>query len=144
MSSRGSKFSPSEKSLSGAGAAGPTTPIPAVVWGPNDDTRLLLRGLLRLNRHAVVYEARTLGDLELLPPSTQPRLLLVDVGADGGRWSDELARAVQLHSELRPLAILPAGRPDLEAQALRAGARAVLARPFAIQDFVRALAKAVG
>lgn len=144
MSSRGSQFAPSEKVLTGDfGAPRPPEPVPAVLWGPDDDTRLLLRGLLRLHRYPVAYEARTIEELEQLPSSVQPRLLLVDVPVEAGHWSAELERALRVHIDLRPVVILPAGRPAAEAEAIRAGARAVLPRPFVIQEFVRALAKAL-
>ena len=144
MSSRGSQFAPSEKVLTSEfGAARPIEPVPAVLWGPDDDTRLLLRGLLRLHRYPVAYEARTIEDLEQLPTSYQPRLLLMDVPVEAGHWSAELERALRVHIDLRPVVILPAGRPAAEAEAIRAGARAVLPRPFVIQEFVRAVAKAL-
>ncbi len=117
---------------------------PAVLWGSNDDTRLLLRGLLRLYRFPVIYEARSLEDLEQLPTASEPRLLLRDLEAKGGDWSGELASALRLHTELRAVVILPPGLPAAEAEALRAGAKAVLPRPFAIREFLRVVSQVVG
>jgi CheY-like chemotaxis protein len=144
MSSRGSRFSPLEKTLADASPSGtPGAKVPAVICGPNEDTRLLLRGLLRLHRHPVVWEARTLGDLEQMPPSTETRILLLDVEAEDGAWNVDLARALQSRPGLRAVVILPVTASDAAPRALSAGARAALSRPFAIQDLVKALGKAV-
>jgi DNA-binding NarL/FixJ family response regulator len=111
--------------------------IEAVLLGTNDDTRLLLRGLLRLHHHRVVLEAKSLDDLRDLKPATGPRVLIQDVDADDDRWSEELAAALREHPEFRAVVLLPAEGGGLRAEALRVGARAVVIRPFAIRELVR-------
>ncbi len=139
MPSMGAKLSASQSTLPPA----PGSRTPAVLCGESDDHRLLLRGLLRLYRHPVIYEARTLDDLEQLTPASDPRILILDVDGGDDRWTLELAGALAQHSELRAVVILPTGDPEAERRALAAGARAVLPRPFAIQDLVRTLGRAV-
>lgn len=140
MPSLGSPRSASQSSLP-RGNEGRT---PTVLCGENGDHRLLLRGLLRLYRHPVVYEARTLDDLESLPSSLEPRILLFDVeDGDDDRWVAGLRLVLERHSELRAVVILPSGDSEGGSHARAAGARAVLPRPFAIQDLVRTLERAV-
>ncbi len=123
--------------------AGGTPPIEAVLLGTNDDTRLLLRGLIRLHRHRVALEARTIDELEGLPPSTRPRVLIQDVDAEDDRWSDELRFALDRHPDLRAVVLLPTDGTSLRAEALRAGASAVIVRPFAVRELVRKVTEVV-
>jgi DNA-binding NarL/FixJ family response regulator len=117
-------------------------PVETVLWGKDVDTRLLLRGLLRLHRHPVVHEAASLEELIRLPASEDPKILVVAVESGDDRWERDLTTAVKRHPELRPVVILPRESAALEPRALAAGARAVIVRPFAIRDFVRALTSA--
>jgi CheY-like chemotaxis protein len=114
----------------------------AVLWAENVDTRLLLRGLLRLHRHPVVHEVASLEELVRLPPSADPTILVVAVESEDDGWERRLTETLKRHPELRPVVILPRESAGLEPRALAAGARAVVVRPFAIRDFVRALASA--
>ena len=127
-----------------AGATPTGNSTPAVLWGANEETRLLLRGLLRLHRHPIVYEARSADDFVGLPSGDGCRILLVDVDGSTGDWASDLARTLERHPDLRSVVILPP-RPDpaSEAAAYRVGAKAVLVRPFSIQDLMRALERAV-
>jgi DNA-binding NarL/FixJ family response regulator len=115
----------------------PTRVLDAVLLGTNDDTRLLLRGLLRLHHHRVVLEARSLDDLAALAPAAGPRVLLQDVDAEDERWSEELVGALRAHPDLRAVVLLPTEGGGMRAEAMRAGACGVLVRPFAIRDLVR-------
>lgn len=127
------------------GSTGPTSDapswegVPAVLWGPNEDTRLLLRGLLRLHRCTVVHEVASLGELLALPPQPAPTILVVDAETDDAEWDRDLPAAIAQHPELRALVVLPAGGGFSESRARAAGASNVVARPFAIRDFVRAV-----
>jgi len=117
-------------------------PVEAVLWGENVDTRLLLRGLLRLHRHPVVHEAASLEELLRLPASEDPKILVVAVEPEDGGWERDLTAALKLHPELHPVVILPRESAALGPRALAAGARVVVVRPFAIREFVDALAVA--
>lgn len=144
MSVRSVRFASSENPVaSGAGDSGSRTFAPAVIWGRNDETRLLLRGLLRLHRHPVVFEAETPAEMDRLPASSEPRLLLYDIEAGDGAWARQLTSALERHPELRAIVILPSAQSTLEPEARRAGARRVLLRPFAIIEFAQALERTI-
>jgi AmiR/NasT family two-component response regulator len=134
----------SEDSLPGPAPLGPPSGlVESVLWGEDVDTRLLLRGLLRLHRHPVVYEASTLEELDRLPASTDPKLLVMAVESEDGTWDRELSTVLKSHPELRPVVILPRDSAALGPRALAAGAKVVVVRPFAIRDLVHALTSAV-
>jgi DNA-binding NarL/FixJ family response regulator len=120
------------------------SPVPAILWGRDEDTRLLLRGLLRLNRYPIVHEAATLDELAGLPVATEPRLLVFDAETETDTWCADLTAALRDHPELRAVVILPRDPRATEERARDAGARAVLSRPFAIRDLVTALDRAAG
>ena len=145
MSARGPRFAPSELPVAPPTAHEGTAAVhaPAVIWGENDETRLLLRGLLRLHRHPVVQEVASVDELERLPSTSGPCILLYDAPAGDGPWATELASVLERHPELRAIVILPPGTPVGEVDAHRVGARAVLPRPFAIQEFARALERTI-
>jgi len=125
-----------ETPASSGSALRPERSIEAVLLGANDDTRLLLRGLLRLHRHRIVLEAKSVDDLRQLPPADGPRVLLQDVDDDDERWSEDLAGALRDHPELRAVVLLPSDGGGLRAEAMRSGARGVIVRPFSIRDLV--------
>ena len=137
-----SVLSPAEKSAAGAATVTtpPATTLPAVLLGGNEDTRLLLRGLLRLHRHRVLLEAPGPEGIERLPPSPETKILVVDAGSEADpKWAEQLSGILRSRSDLRALVILPSPDVALESRARAAGARAVLVRPFAIHDFVEAV-----
>jgi len=117
-------------------------PVPSVLWVPDDDVRLLLRGLLTLQRHPVVLE---LGSAETLrrwdPP--QVALLIVDAVSGADRWREELADALRTRPELRAIVLLPRDHEALRRDAESLGARATLVRPFAVRDLVAAIRQAL-
>ena len=125
--------------------AAPATPLPpsgapAIVLGGSEDTRLLLRGLLRLHRHRVLLETPTRDAIDRLPASAETKILVVDTGSEKGEaWANDLAALLHARPDLRALVILPSSDPGLETRARQAGARATLVRPFAIRDFIEAV-----
>jgi len=138
----GGFLSPSETAAGVLSSGAEPIPIaaPAVLLGGNEDTRLLLRGLLRLYHHRVVLETQTPAGLDRLPYSSELKILILDAGAEADRsWSVALAAALQTRPDLRALVILPSSDPALETLAREAGARMVLVRPFAIRDFIEAV-----
>jgi AmiR/NasT family two-component response regulator len=123
-------------------AEGRSGSIPAILWGRNEDTRLLLRGLLRLNRYPILREVASLDELRALPAASDPRLLVMDAEAEQGDWNEEVAAALREQPQLRVVVILPRDSSDSEERARAAGARATVVRPFAIRDLVAALDRA--
>jgi DNA-binding NarL/FixJ family response regulator len=111
-----------------------------VLLGGSEDTRLLLRGLLRLHRHRVLLEAQAPEGIDRLPASPETKVLILDAGTDSDHaWSQALSSILKRREDLRALVILPSSDPTLETAARAAGARAVLVRPFAIREFVDAV-----
>jgi len=110
------------------------------VLGGSEDSRLLLRGLLRLHRHRVLLEGPTHEGIDRVPPSPEAKVLVLDAGTGKGNdWLAELAAALRGRSDLSAVVILPSADAALEARARQAGAKAVLVRPFAIRDFIQAV-----
>lgn len=113
--------------------------LSAVIWGPNEDTRLLLRGLLKLCHCPSVEEIADPTALDTLPTLTGPTVLVIDIEGRGAEWEGELRSALTAHPELRAIVLLPReGGPDPTGP--RAiGACEVLRRPFTVPDFARAV-----
>ena len=114
----------------------PTPTLDTVIVGGNEETRLLLRGLLRLHRYRVLGETRSAQDLD---PSEDPRLrrvLVLVADSDGTEWSAELAIARERQAGLLPLLVVEEVGPELVDQARAAGVLGLLARPFAIRDLI--------
>ena len=126
-----------------APAPPPTPPpsgAPAIVLGGSEDSRLLLRGLLRLHRHRVLLEAPTREGAERIPSTPETKILVLDAGTDKGEgWAEVLASLLRSRTDIQALVILPSSDPALETRARQAGARATLVRPFAIRDFIEAV-----
>lgn len=116
--------------------------VPLVVWSGNDDTRLLLRGLLRLHQGIVAFEASTRPELDLLPVLSTPTVLVADAEAWSPEWEQELLSALRDHPELRPLVILPREGGPLGPEVRAQGATIALVRPFTVRDFLRAVVSA--
>lgn len=125
-----------------AGRTDPTVDRPAVatvIVGGTEETRLLLRGLVRLHRHRVLAEKGTADDLYPADPNDPARVLILVSDGEGEEWPHELATARGHQPGLLPLLIVPERTPDLIARARRMGVRAVLNRPFAIRDLVSSI-----
>jgi DNA-binding NarL/FixJ family response regulator len=116
--------------------------IPAVLWVPDDDVRLLLRVILTLQRFPIALE---LSSAEALRRWEPPPLVLFVVDAVSGadRWREELAEALRIRPELRTVVLLPRDREALRREAEALGARATLVRPFAVREFVAAVREAL-
>jgi DNA-binding NarL/FixJ family response regulator len=112
-------------------------PVPAVLFGGDDDRRLLLKGILLLHRHPVSLEARSVEDLRELAPSSRPELLVFDAG--DGPWADTLATSLRERPTLRAVVLLPPRSPEMEEAAIHAGARSTVTRPFTIRELVDAI-----
>jgi DNA-binding NarL/FixJ family response regulator len=116
--------------------------VPAVLWIPDDDVRLLLRGILTLQHHPVALELTTAEALNRWEPPPVA-LLIVDAVSGSDRWRSELADALRARPELRAIVLLPRNREGLRTEAEELGARATLVRPFAIRDLVEAIREAL-
>ncbi|MCI4336778.1 MAG: hypothetical protein L3K17_06240 [Thermoplasmata archaeon] len=118
-----------------------TTPAPpsALVIAGEEETRVLLRGLLRLHRYRILGEAggsvRGLALLQELEPST----LVIDTTLSEGDALEFVQAAKQRRPNLHVVLVARGSRPPVPPG--MAEPDAVLQRPFRIQDFARAIAR---
>ena len=110
---------------------------PAAIYRPDDDVRLLLRGILLLYRHPVTREAKLPSELARLPPES--RVLIYDVGSAAPGWSEVLAGVTRENPALPVLVLLPTGGEELAPEAERAGAQGTLVKPFATHALIDAI-----
>ncbi|HTT15456.1 MAG TPA: hypothetical protein VMG81_06765 [Thermoplasmata archaeon] len=118
------------------------TGVPTALLVHDPDSRLLLRGLLRLQRYPVVFEGEHADDFERSPPTPGPKLLVVDGGPDEAEWADDLRAILARDVEYRIVLITADRSPEFAERARARGVRCVVIRPFAIREFVRALERA--
>jgi DNA-binding NarL/FixJ family response regulator len=117
---------------------GPNSATAIVVAG-DEETRVLLRGLLRLHHFRVDGEAEgATHALELLRDH-RPALLVADVNLAEGSPSALVADARAILSPLRVILVAPASRPPLPAPDAAHRPDVVLLRPFRIRQFAEAL-----
>src|SRR5271170_1939917 len=110
--------------------------VSTVIVGGTEETRLLLRGLVRLNRHRVLAETASADQLVVVDPYDPPAVLILIADSERDEWGHELATARERLPDLQPLLLVQERTPELLERARRMGVRAVLNRPFAIRDLV--------
>jgi DNA-binding NarL/FixJ family response regulator len=119
-------------------SVGPNSATAIVVAG-DEETRVLLRGLLRLHHFRVDGEAEgATHALELLRDH-RPALLVADVNLAEGSPSALVADARAILSPLRVILVAPASRPPAPAPDAAHRPDVVLLRPFRIRQFAEAL-----
>ncbi len=109
----------------------------AVVAAGDEETRVLLRGLLRLHHYRVEGEAEGATQCLELIREHRPSLLVADVNLAEGSSSALVAEARRASPELRVILVAPASRPPSPAADGRPDV--VLLRPFRIRQFAEAL-----
>ncbi|HYA57476.1 MAG TPA: hypothetical protein VEH57_03310 [Thermoplasmata archaeon] len=106
----------------------------------DEDTRVLLRGLLRLHHFRVDGEAEgTTQALELLR-AHQPGLMVADVNLAEGGIGTLIPEARRIVPHLRIILVAPASRPPPHGPGGAGAPDVVLLRPFRIQQFAEAVA----
>jgi DNA-binding NarL/FixJ family response regulator len=110
----------------------------ALVVAGDDETRVLLRGLLRLHHYRVVGEAEGVHQAVDLMRQTLPSVLVSDVNLSDGTYSDLLEAARGTVPPPRVILVVPSTRPHAASDGpLRPDV--VLQRPFRIRQFAEAL-----
>jgi DNA-binding NtrC family response regulator len=109
----------------------------AVVAAGDEETRVLLRGLLRLHHYRVEGEAEGATQCLELIRDHRPNLLVADVNLAEGSSSALVAEARREAPDLRVILVAPASRPP--SQPTDGGPDVVLLRPFRIRQFAEAL-----
>lgn len=111
----------------------------AIVVAGDEETRVLLRGLLRLHHFRVDGEAEgATHALELLRDH-RPQILVADVNLAEGSPSALIASARAILPRLRVILVAPASRPPVPAPDAAQRPDVVLLRPFRIRQFAEAL-----
>ncbi|MCI4321690.1 MAG: hypothetical protein L3K18_07005 [Thermoplasmata archaeon] len=116
----------------------PTNDSTALVVAGDEETRVLLRGLLRLHHFRVVGEAEGAHEAIDLLRQTSPAVIVSDVNLVDGTFTEllEAARAVQPGP--RVILVVPSSRPHAVADS-PSKPDVVLQRPFRIRQFAEAL-----
>ncbi len=111
----------------------------AVVVAGDEETRVLLRGLLRLHHFRVDGEAEGATQCLELIREHRPGLLVADVNLAEGSPSSLVSEARRIAPELRVILVAPASRPPALTADHASGPDVVLLRPFRIRQFAEAL-----
>jgi CheY-like chemotaxis protein len=118
-------------------SSAPTEATALVVAG-DEETRVLLRGLLRLHHYRVVGEAEGAHQAIALLRQTSPAVVVSDVNLVDGTFTDVLEAAHSATPTPRMILVVPSTRPHAAADA-PTRPDAVLQRPFRIRQFAEAL-----
>ncbi len=109
----------------------------AVVAAGDEETRILLRGLLRLHHFRVDGEAEGSAQAMALLRDHRPSLLVTDVNLAEGSSTSLVAEARATLPHLRIILVAPASRPPPAPAG--SGPDMVLLRPFRIRQFAEAV-----
>lgn len=112
----------------------------AIVVAGDEETRVLLRGLLRLHHFRVEGEAEGATHALELVRDHRPALMVADVNLAEGSPMALVGEARSIHPPLRVILVAPASRPPAPASDVHQRADVVLLRPFRIRQFAEALA----
>jgi DNA-binding NarL/FixJ family response regulator len=113
------------------------SPTAAVVVAGDEETRVLLRGLLRLHHFRVDGEAEGATEALELIRHHRPGLLVVDVNLAEGSPLALLTEARKAVPSIRTILVAPTSRPPPPSTAPVVDV--VLLRPFRIRQFAEAL-----
>ena len=105
----------------------------------DEETRVLLRGLLRLHHFRVDGEAQGATETLELIQTHPPSLLVIDASLAEGSCYLLIAQARALAPGLRVILVAPASRPPAVAAEPLQRPDVVLLRPFRIRQFAEAL-----
>jgi CheY-like chemotaxis protein len=115
-----------------------TSPSAIVVAG-DEETRVLLRGLLRLHHFRVDGEAEGATQALELLKEHRPSLVVADVNLTEGTAGGLVAETRRLLPATRIVLVAPASRPPPPATDPTRAPHVVLLRPFRIRQFAEAL-----
>ncbi|MGP8071931.1 MAG: response regulator [Thermoplasmata archaeon] len=118
-------------------SGGETAPNTAVVVAGDEETRVLLRGLLRLHHFRVDGEAEGCSEALELIRHHHPSLLVVDVNLAEGSALSLVGEARAAVPTIRTILVAPSSRPPPAGSS--ASIDVVLLRPFRIRQFAEAL-----
>jgi len=120
-------------------SAGNGSSLTAIVVAGDEETRVLLRGLLRLHHFRVDGEAQGSTEALQLLEDHRPALLVADVSLAEGSAAALVTGARALLPSLRIILVAPASRPPTPGPDPSREPDVVLLRPFRIRQFAEAL-----
>lgn len=120
-------------------AVDPVVRPSVIVLIADPDLRLMVRGLLTLEKFPVALEGSGIETLARWPPDGRRAVVLLDLGDGTGPWREAIATSVRERSDLRLVAVAPVGGEKLRAEAERLGAHASVGRPFSLGDLAHAV-----
>ena len=115
----------------------------AVVVAADEETRVLLRGLLRLHHFRVLGEADGYTAALQMVRERHPSLVVADVNLSEGSPASLIAEVREADPGLRVVLVAPASRPPPMTDS-PGRPDAVLLRPFRIRQFAEALVPNAG
>ncbi len=110
----------------------------------NEETREVLRALLRLHHHRVQGEGRGVADARRLLRSGFKGVLFVDAELSDGSWTDVLESAQESRPPVPSVLISPFYGAEFEEKARKLGVGAILLRPFEIPELLDAIERVDG
>lgn len=112
------------------------------ILSPNDDLRLLLRGLVRMGRHTIAGEGRGVEALATLPVAASGAsfVVLADVDLESPNCSATIQAFATSNPNVRIVLLTPARSARISAAAQACGVTCVVHRPFAIHELMVAIA----
>ena len=110
-----------------------------MIVGGSDETRMLLRGLLRLHRHRVLYEGSRADSLARLPEAAGGAVLVLDVNIAEEPWASAISQSLTARPDLRAVLLTPIRGGRVEEDARRLGIHTLLRRPFAVHELIEAV-----
>jgi len=122
-----------------SGDVGPTSN--AIVVAGDEETRVLLRGLLRLHHFRVDGEAEGLSPAVELLRAHHPALLVVDASLAEGSVPPLISQARSIVPGIRVILVAPTSRPPATPADPVQRPDSLLLRPFRIRQFAEALAR---
>lgn len=108
-----------------------------IVAGGSEETRLLLRGLVRLHHHRVIGEGPGPEVLAGLAPDVVRPVLLLDADIDDPAWIQQVDSTLKAHPDAKAVLLTSHRSQVVDERARSAGFHSVLRRPFAVHDLVR-------
>jgi DNA-binding NarL/FixJ family response regulator len=120
-------------------SASETNEATAIVVAGDEETRVLLRGLLRLHHFRVEGEAEGSTHALELVRDRRPALMVADVNLAEGSSAALVADARAILPKLRVILVAPASRPPTPPPNPAHRPDVVLLRPFRIRQFAEAL-----
>ena len=110
-----------------------------VVVGGTEESRLLLRGLVKLFRHQIIGEASTVDALQGLSINGDPTVAIIDLDLDDAPASDALRATLRAHPLLRAILITSHRTAQAETRARALGFESLVRRPFAVHELMEAI-----